>query len=45
MQIAAVTNVVFREGYTEVYLQNDMSDEMLKSKVESCGKYRVLRID
>lgn len=45
MQIEAVADVVFREGYAEIYLQNDISDEVLKSTAESCGEYRVVKID
>ena len=45
MQIEAVTDVVFRDEYAEIYLQNDVADEVLKNTVEGCGNYRVIKID
>ena len=45
MQIEAVTDVVFREEYAEIYLQNDVADAVLKNTVENCGKYGVIKID
>ena len=45
MQIEAVTDVVFRDEYAEIYLQNDVADEVLKNNVEGCGNYRVIKID
>ena len=43
MQIEAVTDVVFRDEYAEIYLQNDVADEVLKNTVEGCGQYRVIK--
>lgn len=45
MQIEAVTDVIFREGYAEVYLQKDVADEVLENTVKHSGAYRVVRID
>lgn len=40
-----VTNVVFKEEFTEVFLEQDVPDDVLKKTVESCGEYRVAKID
>lgn len=45
MQIEVVTDVIFREGYAEVYLQKDVADEVLENTVKHSGAYRVVRID
>ncbi|MFR7993053.1 MAG: TIGR04076 family protein [Lachnospiraceae bacterium] len=45
MHLDAVTEVVFREEYIEIYLQSDLNDELLKAVVESCGEYGVQKID
>ena len=45
MHLDAVTVVVFREEYIEIYLQSDLNDELLKAVVESCGEYGVQKID
>ena len=40
-----VTDVVFNEEFTEVFLEQDVPDDVLKKTVESCGEYRVAKID
>lgn len=40
-----VTNVVFKEEFTEVFLEHDVPDDVLKKAVECCGEYRVAKID
>lgn len=45
LQIEAVTDVSFREGYAEVYLQGDAADEILKDAAEHCEGCRVIKID
>lgn len=40
-----VTDVVFKEEFTEVFLEQDVPDDVLKKAVESCGEYRVAKID
>ncbi|HIT33674.1 MAG TPA: TIGR04076 family protein [Candidatus Faecousia intestinigallinarum] len=45
MQIAAVTDVVFRDGYAEIYLQSDVTDEALTNAAASCGEYSIVKID
>lgn len=45
MQIAAVTDVVFRDGYAEIYLQSDVADEALTNAAASCGEYSIVKID
>lgn len=42
-----VSDVVFRheDNFTEVYLDKDVSDEVLKNTVEGCGAYAVTKID
>ena len=40
-----VTDVVFKEEFTEVILEQDVPDDVLKKAVESCGEYRVAKID
>ena len=40
-----VTDVVFKEEFTEVILEQDVLDDVLKKAVESCGEYRVAKID
>ncbi|MCI8283898.1 MAG: TIGR04076 family protein [Firmicutes bacterium] len=42
--IDGAVEVRFQEEYAEVYLQNDIEDEAIKSSVEECG-YSVLKID
>lgn len=44
-QIEGVTKAVLRADYVEVYLQKDVEDGILKSKVEECGQYIVSKID
>ncbi len=48
--ISAVSDVIFKERFTEVILENKPSgiyvpDEMLKNAVELAGDFKVLRID
>lgn len=42
-----VKNVVFRheDGFAEVYVNEDISDKLIKEAVESCGDYAVTKID
>lgn len=44
-QINGVTEVIFQESYAEVYLQTDVSDEILKNTVKECGEYSISNID
>lgn len=44
-QINDVREIIFRKNYAEVYLQNNVEDEVLKNAVESCGEYLVVKID
>lgn len=43
--VGHVTDVVFKEEFTEVFLEQDVPDDVLKKTVESCGEYRVAKID
>ena len=43
--VGYVTDVVFKEEFTEVFLEQDVPDDVLKKAVESCGEYRVAKID
>lgn len=45
--IPSVTDVVFRreEKFTEIYLDADVPDRVLRQAVEGCGGYRVVKID
>ena len=47
--ISEVTDVVFREEldeeYLEVYLDKDVSDDLITDTVQKCGEYQVTRID
>lgn len=43
--IDGVTEVAFREGYVEVYLQNEVTDSTLEETVKKCGEYKVTKID
>ena len=43
--LPGVTDVVFREEFTEVFLDHDVEDRALKKAVESCGDYSVGKID
>lgn len=36
---------IFKEEFTEVFLEQDVPDDVLKKTVESCGEYRVAKID
>ena len=40
-----VTDVVFKEEFTEVFLEQDVPDTVLKKAAEGCGEYVVTRID
>ena len=46
-RIQAVKDVVFRheDGFVEVYIDKDISDEVIKEAVEHCGDYVVSKID
>ena len=43
--VGHMTDVVFKEEFTEVILEQDVPDDVLKKAVESCGEYRVAKID
>ena len=43
--IAGVTSVVFRDGFTEVYVQQQVTEDALKAAVEDCGAYTVLGVE
>lgn len=43
--VGHVTDVVFKEEFTEVFLEQNVPDDVLKKAVESCGEYRVAKID
>ncbi|MDD3220290.1 MAG: TIGR04076 family protein [Lachnospiraceae bacterium] len=40
-----VKDVIFKDEFTEVFLEKEVEDEMLKSVVENCGGYMVTRIE
>lgn len=44
-QTDGVDQVAFREDFTEVYLQRDITDDALISAIESCGELHVRKID
>lgn len=44
-QINGVKEVVFKEKYVEIYVQENISDNAIKEAVEGCGKYTVIKID
>ena len=47
--ISEVTDVTFREGiskeYIEVFLEKDISDDLISDAVKNCGEYRVKKVD
>lgn len=43
--VGHVTDVVFKEEFTEVFLEQNVPDDVLKKAVESCGEYKVAKID
>lgn len=43
--LPGVTEVQFRPGFAEVYLDEDPGDEALRRAVEGCGGYTVRKID
>ena len=43
--VGGVTGVAYRENFTEVILEREVPDAVLKKAVEDCGEYRVLKID
>lgn len=43
--VGKVKDVVFKDEFAEVFLDGDVEDEALKSAVESCGAYTVIKID
>ena len=45
MKLNGVTEVVFRDLYAEVMLDREIADEELKTAAESCGEYKVTRIE
>lgn len=45
MSVENVTDVVFKGGFTEVFLDAEVADEVLKETTESCGGYVVTKID
>lgn len=45
MALEGITDVVFQNEFTEVFLDKDTADERLKETVENCGGYVVTKID
>ena len=45
LSIDKVRDVVFQDEFTEVYLDGDVEDRILKEAVENCGNYTVIKID
>ncbi len=45
LSIDKVRDVVFQDEFTEVYLDGDVEDKILKEAVENCGNYTVIKID
>lgn len=45
MSVENVTDVAFKDGFTEVFLDAEVADEVLKETTESCGGYIVTKID
>lgn len=45
MNLENVSEVAFQDGYAEVYLKDDVQDEVLKDIAEGCGEHCVLKID
>lgn len=43
--IDEITDVVFRSEFTEIFVDADINDEMLKNVIETCGDYTVDKID
>lgn len=45
--IPEIKNIVFRheDNFTEVYLDKDISDEVLRQTIENCGNYSINKID
>ncbi len=43
--IDGVTDVEYKPEFAEVFLDKDVSDEVIKSAVENCGGYSVTKID
>ena len=44
-QINGVEDIVFKEQYTEIYMKENISDDVIREAVKKCGKYRVIKID
>lgn len=45
MNLENVSEVAFQDGYAEVYLKDDVQDEVLKDIAKGCGEHCVLKID
>ncbi len=45
MSVENVTDVVFKDEFTEVFLDKEVSDQTLKEITENCGGYVVTKID
>ena len=45
LSLDKVRDVVFQDEFTEVYLDGDVEDKILKEAVENCGNYTVIKID
>lgn len=43
-QINGVKEVVFKEQYAEIYMQENIPDDVVRETVEKCGKYSVIKI-
>ena len=44
-QIKGVEDIVFKEQYTEIYMKENISDDVIREVVKKCGKYSVIKID
>lgn len=44
-QIKGVEDIVFKEQYTEIYMKENISDDVIREAVKKCGKYSVIKID
>lgn len=48
--ISEVTDIAFKKdnnnnGYIEVFIDKDISNNLIESTIKSCGKYQVIHID
>lgn len=43
--ISGVNEVVFRDAFAEIYVEQEIPDSLIQAVVESCGEYKVTKID